>query len=243
MFKHPKYPKGNIYLSGGMEHAANFGEGWRAITSVHLKRMGYYPLDIAEFDKAYAKAHGKEIHNFSVSDKRSILLRKANIRKHYVETDLNLIKFQTDALIVYYDESARRGAGTISECQYAYLLDLPIFLVSKWENWELEVPGWLHALSTKVFTNFDELYKYLEQLPDGILKRDRYGNRHSGEYYLCSLSGEPFKKTKTHFVSKISPLYSKESVDVVREVNEKMKDRYEFFLELLEDQIDIDTKE
>lgn len=229
------YPRGNLYLSGGIEHAEAMGSYWRSDLSPKLKQMGYFPLDISELDKEYARRHGELFHDFG-TDEMGLLQRKANIRKHFIFTDLQLIRNDSDALIVYYDESVRKGAGTISECQYAYELDLPIFLVSAWKDWKKEVPGWLHALSTKVFTSFQDLVVYLDTLPNGILKRDIYGNRHTGDYYLCSLSGEPFKKSKTHFVSKVSPLYNKDSVKIVKKVNEGMKDRYEFCLEYLQRQ-------
>jgi len=233
MIKHPKYPRGNIYLSGGMEHAIDLGGEWRLVIADALRELGYFPLDITALDKAYASEHGKLYMDFGEDDE---LLRKANIRKHFVFTDLELLKNDTDAVILYYDESVRRGAGTISEAQFAFLYDIPVFVVSAWENWQKEVPGWLHALSTKIFTNFDDCMEYMDRLPEGILKRDIYGNHHGGEYYLCSLSGEPFKKDKHHFVSKVSPLYSKDSVRIVKEVHEDMKDRYEFFIEYLEAQ-------
>ena len=235
MIKHPKYPRGNIYLSGGMEFASNLGAGWREKSVEALQRMEYYPLDITSLDKAYQAKHG-DLYNIGgdKTDEESILRKKANIRKHFVFTDLQLILNDSDALIVYYDESARRGAGTISECQYAYLHDIPIFIVSAWGDDLGQVPGWLLALSTKIFPTFEELYAYAEELPYGILKRDIYGNHNSGDYYLCSLSGKPFKKSNAHFVSRVSPLYSKESVELVKETNEDMKDRYEFFMEHLE---------
>lgn len=236
MINHPKFPKGNIYLSGGMEFAKNNGEDWRAICSEELKKNGYYPFDIAGLDKAYANVHGNFYGNFAPNEE-GMLRRKAIIRKQFIHTDLNLIVDDTDAMIVLYDESVRRGAGTISECQVAFLHDIPIFIVSAWEDWEKEIPGWLHGLSTKIFTSFDDLHKYLADLPEGILKRDIYGNHSSGNMYLCSLSGEPFEKTKTHFVSNVSPLYSKQAVKIVMEVNEDMKDRYQFFTEYLEEEV------
>ena len=235
MIKHPKYPRGNIYLSGGMEFAEEEGAGWRKELSEELRLLGYFPLDITALDEEYAKEHGKLYQEFPDTD-QGAMLRKANIRKHFVRTDLELIKNDSDALIVLYDESVRRGAGTISECQYAFLHDIPIFLMSAWKDWRTEVPGWLHALTTKVFIDWDDLLVYLEKLPKGILKRDIYGNHHSGRHYLCSLSGEPFVKQKHHFVSKVSPLYSKEAVNLVTQVNEEQKDRYEFFIEYLEEE-------
>ena len=209
------------------------GAGWRTETSEELRSMGYLPLDITALDKKYQKEYGDVYHSNMDSDGSvlSTLQRKANIRKHFIHADLELITKDSDALIVYYDESVRKGAGTISECQVAYNNDIPIFVISKWNDVDTEIPGWLLALSTKVFTYFDDLYTYMQELPIGILKKDMYDNRGSNDYYLCSLSGEPFKKYGSHFVSKVSPLYSKDSVEVVRDTNEKMKDRYEFFVE------------
>ena len=67
-----------------------------------------------------------------------------------------------------------------------------------------------------------------------IAKRDAYGNHHSGTHYLCSLCGTAFEKGKTHFVSKVSPLYCKTCVDIVKTTFESHADRYQFFLDYLE---------
>jgi len=234
MIKHSDYPRGNIYLSGGMQFAEDLGAGWRYATSNHLRDMGYYPLDITELDVAYTEQYGELYRSFG-SDPEHHLQMKSNIRKHFVFTDLELIINDSDAMIVLYDESARLGAGTISECQIAFNHDLPIFIVTPYEDWFKEVPGWLQALSTKIFTNFQDLYEYLDRLPDGILKRDVYGNHNAGSQYLCSLCGEPFEKNKNHFVSKVSPLYCGSCVDIVKTTYESHKDRYQFFIEYLEE--------
>lgn len=233
MIKHPKYPRGNIYLSGGMQHAKDLGAAWRVKCSNVLKKMEYFPIDITQLDIEYTKQFGELYRSFG-SEPQHHLQMKSNIRKHFVYTDLELVKNDSDALIVYYDDSVRHGAGTISECQVSFNLDLPIFLVSAYENWSKEVPGWLQALSTKIFTNFIDLYAYLDELPYGILKRDVYGNHNSENMYLCSLCGNPFEKHKHHFVSKISPLYCGSCVELVKTTYEGHKDRYQFFIEHLE---------
>jgi len=143
---------------------------------------------------------------------------------------LRLVKDNCDAVIAYYDQSFKDGAGSFAECQCAYDNGKPLLVVSDFEH----VPGWLKALSTKVFYNFSTLYGYLEQLPDGILKTDKYGNHHSANHYLCSLCGETFEKTKHHFVSKISPLYCKGCVDIVQKTREENADRYQFISEFME---------
>lgn len=234
MLRHPMYTRGNIYLSGGIQYAKDFGADWRVDASSTLKGMGYYPIDICHLDRQYAKKYGEL---YIMNDRANTLQYKSNIRRHFVQADLQLIERDSDALIVFYDESARRGAGTISECQHAYNYDLPIFIMSSYQDWQVEVPGWLQALGTKVFTDFPSMYAYLGQLPIGILKKDVYGNLGSKNEYLCSLCGDIFQKTNHHFVSKIRPLYCKSCVDLVTKTYEQHTDRYEFFVDNLEEEI------
>lgn len=224
--------RGSIYLSGGMEHSDDGGAGWRKHCSRQLRTMGYYPIDLFQLDELYSQQHGK-VFAYPGEDYESQLYRKANIRKHFIEADTKLIINDSDALVVYYDQSVRRGAGTIAECQVAFMHDIPVLIVCDWQEWQDALPGWLHAISSKVFTSFDALYLYLERLPYGVLKEDIYGNHRSEDYYLCSLSGEPFHKSKTHFVSKVSPLYSSESVEIVKQVHEQKYDRYAFFKQVI----------
>ena len=92
------------------------------------------------------------------------------------------------------------------------------------------------------FLNFEDLYAYLDKLPKGILKKDKYGNHGINGQYLCNLSGEVFQKKKSTFVSKVHPLYSQKSVSIVHDIYENHKDRYQFFLEYLSNNTDVDWK-
>jgi len=239
MINHPLYSRGNIYLSGGMQFAKNLGAGWRIECSNYLKEMKYFPIDICDMDRAYAKKYG-ELYN--MLDTSNHLQYKSNFRRHFIWTDVELVRRDSDAVIVLYDESARRGAGTISECQIAYEAGIPLFLLSAYKEWWNEVPSWLQGLTTKIFTEFDDLYAYLEKLPYGILKRDIYGNHGSKQEYLCSLCGNIFNKTKHHFVSKVFPLYCKHCVKLVTTTYEEHHDRYEFFIEYIEKEVKIEQQ-
>lgn len=224
------FPRGSIYLSGGMQHAVDLGAGWRKEASLVLQGMGYHPIDITELDRKYAELHG---NLYFLENKENHLQFKSNIRQHFIHADLELVIKHSDALIVYYDESVRRGAGTTSEAQVAYNHDIPVFLVSAYEDWVNEVPGWLQGLTTKIFTRFVDLYKYMGHLPAGILKRDMYGNHGVNSQYLCSLCGEVFKKSKHHFVSKVSPTYCSSCVEVISETHEGHPDRFQFMMNVL----------
>jgi hypothetical protein len=218
---------GSIYLSGGMERAVEHGAQWRRECSLALATMGFLPLDIAELDQAYIKKHGPV---YLDTDPKNFLQYKSNIRHQFIYTDLRLIVEDADAVIAYYDQSFKDGAGSFAECQCAYDNAKPLFVVSVLPH----TPSWLKSLSTKLFTDFRQLYVYLDSLPNGILKQDRYGNHSSISHYLCSLCGEVFEKKKHHFVSKVSPLYCKSCVDLVINTREKNADRYQFIAEYLE---------
>lgn len=218
--------KGTIYLSGGMEKAVENGAQWRKKTSHVLREMDFIPLDIAELDLAYIQAHGPV---YLDKDPANHLQYKSNIRRQFIYTDLRLIIDDSDAVIAFYDQSFKDGAGSFAECQCAYDNEKPLFVVSALDH----VPGWLRSLSTKVFFNFTDLYFYLNSLPDGILKTDRYGNHSSHNHYLCSLCGEVFEKKKHHYVSKVSPLYCKPCVEIVMNTREQHADRYQFISEYL----------
>jgi len=240
MIRHPLFQRGNIYLSGGMQFAENLGADWREDTSQKLRDLGYFPLDICALDRAYATKNGELLYQ-STDITRAVsvateLQAKSNIRKHFIRADLDLIEYDSDGVVVFYDEGARRGAGTISECQHAFNRDIPIFLISEYEDWTDEVPGWLQALATRSFTDWNSLYDYLAELPERILIKDRYGNRHAEQQYLCSLCGTAFLKNKHQFVSKVSPLYCSPCVDLITKTWEKLEDRYEFFVDMIEHQ-------
>lgn len=234
IINHSEFPRGNLYLSGSMEFAPDgqLGKLWREECSVRLKGMQYLPLDITALDIAYSNEHG---NIFRSADDTSPEQRKMNIRRHFIDTDLSVLQNNTDALVVLLDDGVRKGAGTISECQYAYNHDIPIFVVNALPAGE-RISGWFFGLSTKIFDNFEQLYEYLDSLPFGILKKDVYENRRAGNHYLCSLCGAVEEKHKTHFVSKVSPLYCKSCVELVKTTYESHYSRYQFFIEHLNGQ-------
>lgn len=217
---------GAIYLSGGMEKAAENGAQWRRECSVALQTLNFFPLDISALDQAYIDKHGPV---YLDKDPANFLQYKSNIRHQFIYTDLRLIIDDADAVIAYYDQSFKDGAGSFAECQCAYDNEKSLFVVSALPH----VPSWLKSLSTRLFFNFEDLYSYLGTLPAGILRADRYGNHSSMNHYLCSLCGEVFEKKKHHYVSKVSPLYCKSCVDLVMNTRENNADRYQFIAEYL----------
>lgn len=220
---------GHIYLSGGMQHAKDIGSQWRETLSDDLRKLNFRPIDIAWLDREYSKRYGELYRGLDSED----LLRKANLRYHYVVTDINLIRNNADALIVLYDESVRKGAGTISEIHDAYMQGKPVFIVNGFDSIS-EIPGWMHAEATRVFPCMNSLLEYLKMLPSGILIEDQYGNHRSGSKYLCSLCGNVEEKNDTYFVSKVTPTYCKSCVAIVKHSVDQLPNRYALFKQLLE---------
>lgn len=231
MLAHPNYPNGNVYLSGGMNAINQLGKEWRERESKVLKSLGYFPIDITALDNAYTEAYA-DVLRFTNDQDVTGLTVKSNIRKHFIEADINLLQLDTDAILLYYDEHVRTGAGSLSECYEGYRLGMPVFVVNAYPELK-DVPGWLQAETTRMFSSFAEFYEYLVTLPNGILKRDKYGNRYASGKYLCSLCGEVEEKHGDHYVSKVSPTYCKQCVGVVRHTNEEVPNRYDFFREFL----------
>jgi len=225
--KETRPTNGIMYLSGGMEAAKENGVIWRKECSERLEQINFTPCDIAALDLEYTKVHGQV---YMSKDTANYHQYKSNIRHQFIYSDLRLIRYDCDAVIGYYDQSFKDGAGSFAECQCAYDNEKPLFIVSDFQH----VPGWLKALSTVVFYSFDNLYDYLERLPPGILKTDRYGNHGSMNEYLCSLCGDTFEKKKHHYVSKVSPLYCKNCVEIVMKTREQHADRYQFIVQYME---------
>lgn len=210
-----------IYLSGGMENAVALGSSWRLSTSTILASLGYTALNITALDNAFSEQFGCPLA-MADTDELSV---KAVMRKQYIEDDLRLIRNDSDAVLIYYDESVRRGAGSHSEVHHAFENNIPVFLVTSYDTIIGNVPKWMIAMCTATFTSFDEFYSYISNLPNGILKKDRYDNHGLNGKYLCSMCGDVFNGK---FVSKISPLQCTSCDKIVEKIN-NFPDRYTFF--------------
>ena len=65
----------------------------------------------------------------------------------------------SDAMILLYDESTRRGAGTLSEAWEAFREGRPVYLVTEFDM--SEVPTWLIGETTKIFSDMEDLLEYV----------------------------------------------------------------------------------
>lgn len=152
-----------FYLSGGMEYKKNLGTAWRDWLSQRLQELHHdainpVKLEVAEEEEDFGgvpvqtrltelKAEGK------LSEVRK-LVRKTLFRKDMFAIQLS------DAIVVYYDESVQKGAGTLSEAWEAFREGRPVYLVT---DFPMEkVPTWLIGETTAIFKDFEEFLEYVK---------------------------------------------------------------------------------
>ena len=149
-----------FYLSGGMEYKKNLGMGWREWLTQELEKLHHdainpVKLEICEEEKdgLPVQAQLTEMKLEGKLDEVRRLVRKVLFRKDMFAIQL------ADALIVLYDESVQKGAGTISECWEAFREGVPVYLVTEYAV--TDVPTWLIGETTKIFSDFEGLLEYV----------------------------------------------------------------------------------
>ncbi len=112
-----------IYLAGGMEHAEN-GSSWRFLATDYIEGLGFkawnpyleekkiFKTDIQKFIKSHDKA--KDYNKFN------------EVMRKIVTTDLGVIARDVDMVLVKYDPSVLKGAGTHAEISLATYLNIPV---------------------------------------------------------------------------------------------------------------------
>ena len=145
-----------FYLSGGMEYAKGHGEKWRDIFTKKLLSIGHEAENPCDEAVIYDLL-GISIREFTALKSTDINKYKSYMKK-IIACDIESID-QSDATILLYDESVRKGAGSISEAFYTFLSKKPLYIVTD-ENIN-NIPGWLIGLSDSIFPSFNTLLRFL----------------------------------------------------------------------------------
>lgn len=151
-----------FYLSGGMEFKKKLGMGWREWITTELEKRHHDAINPVKLEMSEEEEEDvpiqvqlTELKLAGKLDDVRKLVRKCLFRK-----DMFAIQM-ADAIIVFYDESVQRGAGTLSEAWEAFREGVPIYLVTEFP---LEkVPTWLIGESTRMFADFDEFLEYVSE--------------------------------------------------------------------------------
>jgi hypothetical protein len=150
-----------FYLSGGMEYKKNLGKGWREWITEELEKRRHdainpVKLEVAEEELEHSVPIQTRLTQLKMEGKMEEVRRL--VRKVLFRKDMFGIQL-ADAIIVLYDESTRRGAGTLSEAWEAFREGRPVYLVTEF-GWE-EIPTWLIGETTQIFSNFEDLLEYI----------------------------------------------------------------------------------
>jgi hypothetical protein len=151
-----------FYLSGGMEYKKNLGMGWREWITRELEERRHDAINPVKLELAEEEMDTDMpiqtrltlLKNEGKLDEVRRLVRKVLFRKDMYGIQMS------DAIIVYYDESVQKGAGTISEAWESFREGRPVYLVTDFEF--KDIPTWLIGETTQVFPDFEELLAYVD---------------------------------------------------------------------------------
>ncbi len=149
----PDPPVLEAYLSGAIEHAPDFGKGWRF-------EVGLFVQDVLRhrvYDPAADEAKNltsEEQANFRAWKNENPGRFRETVRK-IIAWDLDRIERQSDYLIALWDPRSAQGGGTAAEITLAHRLGKPVFLVLGMPVGEAS--GWVLAAADQVFGSFEEL--------------------------------------------------------------------------------------
>lgn len=154
-----------LYLSGGMEYKKNLGKKWRDWFTEKLEEQRHDAINPVKLESLQDKEDEEDDEaGFPLQTKLSALkeagkLNKVRkiVRDSLFRKDMFAIQL-ADAIVVLYDESAQKGAGTLSESWEAFREGVPVYLVTDFPM--SDVPTWLIGETTQIFADFEELLEY-----------------------------------------------------------------------------------
>lgn len=161
-----------VYLSGGMEYADDEGRDWRQSLQAWIEtEFGWTVFNPnRESDLFFTTRYPSiDVRALKAVD----VMQYKRIVEQLVEIDCREIAQRSDIVICYWDESAIRGAGTKGEITVAKHFGKPVYMVTA--SPLQEIPGWVLACTTRIFTSFDHLKTFLSG-PDH-LSHEKRGRR------------------------------------------------------------------
>jgi hypothetical protein len=144
-----------------MEYKKNLGANWREWITEELEKRRHDAINPVKLEMAEEELE----HDVPIQVRLTALKNEGKleevrrlVRKVLFRKDMFGIQL-SDAMIVLYDESTRRGAGTLSEAWEAFREGRPVYLVTEFDM--SEVPTWLIGETTKIFNDMEDLLEYV----------------------------------------------------------------------------------
>jgi len=148
-----------VYLSGGIEYANNFGKDWRKDLSSWLTSTLHHKV----FDPTYESLvfFRKNFPNFKREQLKSLSFNEIrNIISKLIDFEISTIINDIDYVICLWDESCALGAGTQGEITVAKYFKKPVYLVTKIDK--IKIPSWVIGCSQEIFNDFNDLKQFLQ---------------------------------------------------------------------------------
>ncbi len=155
-----------MYLSGGMEFKEELGGPWREWLTTEFAKQGIDTIDPVKIEGPSEEGIPIQDALTSLKNKGDLESVRCIVRSALFRKDIFAIQL-CDAIIVLYDESAQKGAGTLSEAWEAFREGRPVYLVSSFPM--SQIPTWLIGETTIIFKSFQDLLTYTKD-HDTLLK-------------------------------------------------------------------------
>lgn len=148
-----------FYLSGAMEYKEDLGMGWRDWLTKELENRRHEAVDPVKLESPDEDGNPIQRQLSRMKAEGNLKEVREICRRSIFRKDMFGIQL-AEALVVYYDIPVQQGAGTISECWESFREGRPIYLVT---HLPLEqVPTWLIAETTEVFSDFEGFLAYVD---------------------------------------------------------------------------------
>lgn len=174
-----------FYLSGGMEFKRGLGKSWRVNLTEKLLEIGHQVFDpvAEEMGDTEAREFDWKGNKLAANlDQYRHMAREKMFRR-----DIQGIQL-SQAVILLYDESVQKGAGSLAEAWEAFREARPLYIITSFRR--EDIPGWLIAESTSLFRSPAELLEYLENTEQ--VQQDIRNARTAAEAYL----GEVYERRR-----------------------------------------------
>ena len=141
------------YLSGGMEHANNYGADWRKDINQWLdETLEHSVIDpVIESKKLISENNAKDFRNWKETDPDKFIefIRLA------IKKDLDGVVDKSDYIICLWDKSVFKVGGIHGEVTLAHYSRKPIYLVNQLPITDLS--GWIMSCATEIVNYFESL--------------------------------------------------------------------------------------
>ncbi len=147
-----------FYLSGGMEYKKDLGMTWREWLTEKLEEHDHKPVDPVKLESPDESGNPIQRRLTQLKLEGNLTEVRKLVRNNLFPKDMYGIQL-ADAMVVFYDESAQRGAGTLAEAWECFREGKPMYIITEFP---LEkVPTWLIGESSELFHNFPDFLEYV----------------------------------------------------------------------------------